>query len=290
MDNVRPRASYSPIKRSYYTKPAFRPKNLKQDVKTFGVQNLTTAGTRAIVNTSKGKMDTNLKKSKWVWRPKGNYLDHVSKDSGSFMLKKVEYVDPKGILILLLSVQGNPEILLQDHAVVDSGCSSHITNFSKLIFGGMIRHLDVTKKFVMYLRFLQIFLSNQLKDVPVPLDQFPVPTLTKKVLTFMVKKGKNFLGKVTPLFESMLVQQIEDEGDTSERPSDSSPIPPPPHPSEDQPQTQSAPSPRSSPSIVVPDPEGSGENHRGQSSNDASLSGNEDGLTLQSVYDLCVSL
>ncbi|GJZ62965.1 hypothetical protein Tco_0619386 [Tanacetum coccineum] len=45
-----------------------------------------------------------------VWRPKGNYLDHVSKDSGSFMLKK-----------------GNPKILLQDHAVVDSGCSSHMT-------------------------------------------------------------------------------------------------------------------------------------------------------------------
>ncbi|GJW64533.1 hypothetical protein Tco_0116417, partial [Tanacetum coccineum] len=35
---------------------------------------------------------------------------------------------------------------------------------------------------------------------------------------------------------------------------------------------------------------GSGGNHGGQSSNDASLSGNEDGLTLQSVYDLCVSL
>ncbi|GJS04270.1 putative ribonuclease H-like domain-containing protein [Tanacetum coccineum] len=26
--------------------------------------------------------------TRWVWRPKGNYLDHVSKDSGSFMLKK----------------------------------------------------------------------------------------------------------------------------------------------------------------------------------------------------------
>ncbi|GKC72686.1 hypothetical protein Tco_1118569 [Tanacetum coccineum] len=106
----KPRGSYSPIKRSYYTKPAFRPKDLKQDVKTFGVQNMTTAGTRAVVNTGKGKMDTDLKKSRWVWRPKGNYLDHVSKDSGSFMLKK-----------------GNPEILLQDHAVVDSGCSSHMT-------------------------------------------------------------------------------------------------------------------------------------------------------------------
>ncbi|GJU92082.1 ribonuclease H-like domain-containing protein, partial [Tanacetum coccineum] len=64
MDNVRPRASYSPIKRSYYSKPAFRPKNLKQDVKTsFGVQNMTTAGTRAVVNTGKGMMDTDLKKS-----------------------------------------------------------------------------------------------------------------------------------------------------------------------------------------------------------------------------------
>ncbi|GJY22249.1 hypothetical protein Tco_0394815 [Tanacetum coccineum] len=78
--------------KSYYTKPAFRPKDLKQDVKIFGVQNITTAGTRAVVNTSKGKLDIDFKKSRWVWRPKGNYLDHVSKDSGSFMLKKVEYV------------------------------------------------------------------------------------------------------------------------------------------------------------------------------------------------------
>ncbi|GJT18314.1 ribonuclease H-like domain-containing protein [Tanacetum coccineum] len=97
MDNVRPRASYSPIKRSYYTKPAFRPKNLKQDVKTSGVKNMTTAGTRAVVNTGKGKMDNDLKKSRWVWRPKGNYMDHESKDKGSFILKKFEYVDPKGI-------------------------------------------------------------------------------------------------------------------------------------------------------------------------------------------------
>ncbi|GJX43609.1 hypothetical protein Tco_0260285 [Tanacetum coccineum] len=61
---------------------------------------------------------------------------------------------------------------------------------------------------------------------------------------------------------------------------------------EDQPQTQTDPSPRPSPSIAIPDSnlEGSGGNHGGQSSNDASLSGNEDGLTLQSVYDLCVSL
>ncbi|GKE90654.1 hypothetical protein Tco_1571749 [Tanacetum coccineum] len=60
---------------------------------------MTTAGTRAVVNTSKGKMDNALKKSRWVWKPKGNYMDH-----------------------------GNPEICLQDHVVVDSGCSSHMTS------------------------------------------------------------------------------------------------------------------------------------------------------------------
>ncbi|GJU69583.1 hypothetical protein Tco_1255842 [Tanacetum coccineum] len=97
MDNVRPRASYSPIKRSYYIKPAFRPKNLKQDVKTSRVKNMTTAGTRAVVNTGKGKMDNALKKSRWVWKPNGNYMDHVSKESRSFMLKKFEYAGPKGI-------------------------------------------------------------------------------------------------------------------------------------------------------------------------------------------------
>ncbi|GJU63202.1 hypothetical protein Tco_1245037 [Tanacetum coccineum] len=82
MDNVRPRGSCSPIKRSYYTKPAFRPKDLKQDVKTFGVKNMTTAGTKAVVNTVEPH----------------------------YAFKK-----------------GNPEILLHDHAVVDSGCSSHMT-------------------------------------------------------------------------------------------------------------------------------------------------------------------
>ncbi|GJZ00202.1 putative ribonuclease H-like domain-containing protein [Tanacetum coccineum] len=75
-------------------------------------------------------------------------------------------------------------------------------------------------------------------------------------------------------------------------PSESQPIPSPSHPSEDQPELQPDPSPRTSPSIPIPDsnPEGSGGNHGGQSSSDKSLSGNEDGLTLQSVNDLCVSL
>ncbi|GJW09671.1 hypothetical protein Tco_1575498 [Tanacetum coccineum] len=55
---------------------------------------------------------------------------------------------------------------------------------------------------------------------------------------------------------------------------------------------QSDPSPRPSPTTHIPDSilEDSGGNHRGQSSSDRSLSGNEGDMTLQSVYDLCISL
>ncbi|GKA16869.1 hypothetical protein Tco_0696706 [Tanacetum coccineum] len=101
------------------------------------VKNITTVRSRAVV--SKGKVENVLEKAKWVWRPKVNYQDYVYKYTGFYMLKKFEYVDQKGspksvidygskrTLTSLLVVQGNPEYVLQDHAVVDSGCSSHMT-------------------------------------------------------------------------------------------------------------------------------------------------------------------
>ncbi|GKD13418.1 hypothetical protein Tco_1197825, partial [Tanacetum coccineum] len=181
-------------------------------------------------------------------------------------------------------------------------------NFSKLIFDGMLRHLDAKKKFVMYPRFISIFLGKQLVDVSVPLDHFPVNTLTSKVFSFMVKKGKHFSGKVTPLFASMLVQPTQDEGASSERPSEAQPTPSPAPTSEVpyEPQTDSSPaqasevpiehqpnpSPRPSPTTSIPAfiPETSGENLGGHSSSDKSLSGNEGDMTIQGVYDLCLSL
>ncbi|GJY58504.1 hypothetical protein Tco_0458396 [Tanacetum coccineum] len=116
----------------------------------------------------------------------------------------------------------------------------------------LMGHLDAKKKFVMYPRFISIFLDKQLVNVPVPLDHFPVNALTSKVFSFMVKKGKHFSGKVTPLFASMLVQPTEDEGAISERPSEA----------------QSTPS--------LPHPKSSDGNQGGHSSSDKSLSGNED--------------
>ncbi|GJW32149.1 putative ribonuclease H-like domain-containing protein [Tanacetum coccineum] len=54
----------------------------------------------------------------------------------------------------------------------------------------------------------------------------------------------------------------------------------------------SQPSPHPSPTPIIPDsiPEHTGENLGDHSFNDTSLSGNEDAMTLQNVYDLCISL
>ncbi|GKE20835.1 hypothetical protein Tco_1432347, partial [Tanacetum coccineum] len=138
-----------------------------------------------------------------------------------------------------------------------------VLTFNKALFSPQWRHLDAKKKFVMYLRFISIFLNTQLVNVPVPLDHFPVNALTSK-----------------------------DEGTTSERPSKAQPTPSLPHPSEANVDPQSDPSHRPSPSTNIPDSilESSGRNHGGQSSSDKSLSGNEGDMTLQSVYDLCISL
>ncbi|GJZ23311.1 hypothetical protein Tco_0560770 [Tanacetum coccineum] len=189
-------------------------------------------------------------------------------------------------------------------------------NFSKLIFDGMLRHLEAKKKFVMYPRFISIFLGRKLANISVPLDHFLVNSLTSKVFSFMIKKGKHFSGKVTPLFDTMLVQPTQDEGASSERLSDEQPSPSPaptsefPNeslpdsfsaqpsevPFEQQPDPSPSPSPRTSPNPsptpIVHDSilEPTGENLGDHSSNDTSLSRNEDDMTLQNVYDLCLSL
>ncbi|GJT85988.1 hypothetical protein Tco_1067705 [Tanacetum coccineum] len=86
-------------------------------------------------------------------------------------------------------------------------------NFSKMIFDGMMRNLEAKKKFLMYPRFVQVFLNNQLQNIPAPLDNFPIPVLSKKVFTNMTRKGLHFLGHVTPMFPTMLVPAAVEEGE-----------------------------------------------------------------------------
>ncbi|GJR36903.1 hypothetical protein Tco_1212587 [Tanacetum coccineum] len=98
-------------------------------------------------------------------------------------------------------------------------------NFSKLIFDGMLRNLDTnTKKFLMYPRFLQLFLNNQITLAEPFNDVYQTPAHTKKVFTNMKRKGKDFSGRVTPLFASMFAPPVV-EGEGSGQPSEPQPAP-----------------------------------------------------------------
>ncbi|GJV13796.1 hypothetical protein Tco_1355337 [Tanacetum coccineum] len=111
-------------------------------------------------------------------------------------------------------------------------------NFSKLIFDGMLRNLD-SKKFLMYPRFLQLFLNTQLKDLPEPFnDTYDTPSHTKKVFSNMARQSKGFSGKVTPLFDSMLVQNHAPKGEGLAIPPEPQPTPSISQPNVSEPQTE----------------------------------------------------
>ncbi|GJT22791.1 hypothetical protein Tco_0892728 [Tanacetum coccineum] len=103
-------------------------------------------------------------------------------------------------------------------------------NFSKLIFDGMLRNLDNTKKkFLMYPRFLMVFLNNQIELGEPFNDVYPTPAHNLKVFTNMSRKGLKFSRKITPLFPNMLTHVAEGEG--SGEPTEPQPTPSPTQPS-----------------------------------------------------------
>ncbi|GJW45416.1 putative ribonuclease H-like domain-containing protein, partial [Tanacetum coccineum] len=110
------------------------------------VNNITTAGPKAIVSVVVGNRENVVKSSAcWIWRPTGNVIYHTSKDSGSYMLKIFDYVDLQGRL-------------KSDQRIFESGCSRHMTgNKSFLIdyqeidggfvaFGGSPKGGEITGK------------------------------------------------------------------------------------------------------------------------------------------------
>ncbi|GKA28050.1 ribonuclease H-like domain-containing protein [Tanacetum coccineum] len=91
--------AHSPVKRAFNKKIAAKTNNFNEKVNTARVNNVTTAGPKAIVSAAVGNGENAVKSSAcWIWRPTGNVNDHNSKDSGSYMLKKSDYVDLQGRL------------------------------------------------------------------------------------------------------------------------------------------------------------------------------------------------
>ncbi|GJR11155.1 putative ribonuclease H-like domain-containing protein [Tanacetum coccineum] len=94
-------------------------------------------------------------------------------------------------------------------------------NFSKLIFDGMVKNLDCKYKFLMYPRFIHIFLDKNKRFLNPHNKKYIAPALTPKLFSNM-KRG--FSGEHTPLFPCMLAIQAE-EGKGSGHPSEPQTLP-----------------------------------------------------------------
>ncbi|GKE64972.1 hypothetical protein Tco_1519133, partial [Tanacetum coccineum] len=106
--------AHSPVRRTFNQKSAAKTNNFNEKVNTARVNNVTTAEPKAVVSVAKGNRENAVKSlACWIWRPTGNVIDHISKDSGSYMVKRFDY--------------DNPQYTLQDQGIFDSGCSRHMT-------------------------------------------------------------------------------------------------------------------------------------------------------------------
>ncbi|GJZ16917.1 hypothetical protein Tco_0553040 [Tanacetum coccineum] len=98
-------------------------------------------------------------------------------------------------------------------------------NLSKYIFDNMVKNLDGGVKFLMYPRFVQVFLDKQVEGMSKHKGVYVTPSHTKKVFANMKRPCKGFSGRVTPLFSTMMVQATEDMGADSVTSTDSHSIP-----------------------------------------------------------------
>nr|GEW71138.1 ribonuclease H-like domain, reverse transcriptase, RNA-dependent DNA polymerase [Tanacetum cinerariifolium] len=93
----------------------------------------------------------------------------------------------------------------------------------------MVRNVDSPSMFLMYPRFLQVLVNNQVDDLSSHTTKYTSPALTQKVFSSMRRIGKGFSNVKTPLFATMLVQphaaaeEEDDEYEVSAAPTPPSP-------------------------------------------------------------------
>ncbi|GKA23099.1 ribonuclease H-like domain-containing protein [Tanacetum coccineum] len=114
--------AHSPVRRAFNQKSAAKTNNFNEKVNTARVNNVTTAGPKAVVSAAVGNGENAVKSSAcWIWRPTGNVIDHTSKDSGSYMLKRFDYVDLQGRLNGCSRHMTGNKSFLTDYQEIDGG-------------------------------------------------------------------------------------------------------------------------------------------------------------------------
>ncbi|GJW68187.1 hypothetical protein Tco_0122611 [Tanacetum coccineum] len=140
-------------------------------------------------------------------------------------------VDKKKVIITEKSVKN--DLMLKDAEGTD--CLPNDVIFEQLTlmgaktiawneFSSTIASAIILVKFHMYLKDLCKYSLDNTKQVEGMSKHkgiYVTPSHTKKVFANMKRPGKDFSGKVTPLFQTMMVQALEDMGEDSAAPTDS---------------------------------------------------------------------
>ncbi|GJW36322.1 hypothetical protein Tco_0059242 [Tanacetum coccineum] len=79
-------------------------------------------------------------------------------------------------------------------------------NFSKYIFDNMVKNLKGGVKFLMYLRFVQVFLDKQVEGMTKHKEIYVTPSHTKKVFANMKREGKGSKMPIVPQHTSTINQ------------------------------------------------------------------------------------
>ncbi|GJU53158.1 hypothetical protein Tco_1226872 [Tanacetum coccineum] len=161
----------------------------------------------------------------------------------------------------------------------------------------MVKNLEGGVKFLMYPRFVQVFLDKQVEGMSKHKKIYVTPSHTKKVFANMKRQGKDFSGRDTPLFQTMMVQ-AQEEGEGSVMPTVPQHTPTINQPSSSQPQKKQKPRKSKKQNTKVSQPSDSTEPIADEApndenvtthSNDPLLSG-EDRLKLNELMELCTNL
>ncbi|GKD39436.1 hypothetical protein Tco_1259643, partial [Tanacetum coccineum] len=118
-------------------------------------------------------------------------------------------VDKKKVIITESTIRR--DLQLKDANGVD--CLLNAIIFKQLTLMGM-------EKFWMYPRFVQVFVNKQVGDMSHHKRIYVTPSHTKKISSNMKRERKGFSRRVTPLFQTMMVQAHEEMGEGSEIPTD----------------------------------------------------------------------
>ncbi|GJS70982.1 hypothetical protein Tco_0703823 [Tanacetum coccineum] len=130
-------------------------------------------------------------------------------------------------------------------------------NFSKYIFESMVKNLDnVSRKILMCLRFVQVFVNQQLEGMLTHKRIYIAPSHTKKIFRNIRRVGNGFSERETPLFQTMMVQDQEEVGKGLEMTTDLHHTPTIIQPSTSQPQKKQRSRRSKRKDIEVPQPSG----------------------------------